>query len=101
MAFTDEDIRHIAHLSRLQVSDEDVATYRDQLGAILEYVNKLKELDTENVPELAHAAGVVNTLRKDEVVGCESNVRDAAIEAFPLREGDLLEVQAVFTDRDE
>lgn len=101
MAFSDDDIRHIAKLSRLHLEVEDVAKYRDDLGSILDYVNKLKELDTKDVPELAHPAGLENVLRPDEVQGCDPDVRDRAIASFPRKEGDLLEVQAVFEDRNE
>ncbi len=101
MAFADQDIQHIAKLARLHLSPDELALYRDQLGSILDYVNKLKELDTEGVPELAHAAGLENVLRSDEVEGCEPTIRDLLIESFPRREGELLEVQAVFEDRSE
>ena len=95
-----DEIKHIAKLARLRVSPEEVEGYRQQLGSIIDYVKKLQELDTKNVPETQHAPGLSNVLRDDEIVACDPEVRRRIIEAFPRRQGDLLEVQAVFEDRE-
>lgn len=101
MSFADSDIQNLARLARLHLSPDEIAQYRDQLGSILDYVNKLRELDAEGVPELAHPAGLENVFRADAAEACQEDVRRSAIDSFPRKEGDLLEVQAVFTDRDE
>ncbi len=98
---TNEDILHLAKLARLQVAEADVLGYQTDLEAILGYVNKLKELDTEGVPEMAHADGSTNVSREDVAVVCPVDERTAMIGAFPVRSGDLLEVQAVFANRTE
>lgn len=98
---SNEDILHLAKLARLQVPEADVAGYRTDLEAILGYVNKLKELDTEGVPEMAHADGAQNVWREDVAAACPADEREAMIKAFPVRSGDLLEVQAVFANRTE
>ena len=59
-------------------------------------MDKLNELDTKSVPEMQHAAGSANVFRDDEVRACDQDTRDRIIESFPQKEGDLLEVQAVF-----
>jgi aspartyl-tRNA(Asn)/glutamyl-tRNA(Gln) amidotransferase subunit C len=101
MTFSDADIELLAKLARLHLTPDEITTYRDQLGSILEYVDKLKELDTEGVPELAHPAGLTNVFGEDVATPCSEDVRSRAIESFPRKEGELLEVQAVFADRDE
>lgn len=101
MALTNKDIEHIANLARLEISDSEIEDYRGKLGSILDYVTKLQEVDTEGVEELAHGAGLTNVLHDDKVSGCEKDTRDRIIEEFPKREGDLLEVQAVFEERTE
>lgn len=101
MAISNDDISHIARLARLRVEPEDQARYAEQLGSILEYVTKLNELNTDGVLELAHGAGLSNVFRADVAVPCEPAVRQRIIAAFPHREGDLLEVPAVFEDRTE
>ncbi len=98
---TDTDLLHIAKLARLRVEPEELPRYSEQVGSILEYVAKLQELDTEGVPELAHGAGLSNVFRVDEVISSDPDVKARIIAAFPHKEGDLLEVPAVFSDRTE
>jgi aspartyl-tRNA(Asn)/glutamyl-tRNA(Gln) amidotransferase subunit C len=98
---TNDEILHIAKLARLQVEPEELPEYADKLGAILEYIAKLQELDTEGVPELAHGAGLLNVFRADVIEACDEDERCRIIDAFPHSEGDLLEVPAVFNDRTE
>lgn len=94
-------IEHVAYLSRLQVSGEELARYSEQISSILTYVDKLREIDTGGVAELAHGSGTTNVFRADEPVDCPADVCETLIEAFPLRQGSLLEVQAVFEERTE
>jgi aspartyl-tRNA(Asn)/glutamyl-tRNA(Gln) amidotransferase subunit C len=62
----EQQVRHVAVLSRLKLSDEEVATFSRQLSDILEYVQKLNELDTSNIEPTAHAVPVNNVFRDDE-----------------------------------
>jgi aspartyl-tRNA(Asn)/glutamyl-tRNA(Gln) amidotransferase subunit C len=97
MALTNEEVLHIAKLARLQIDPEELDTYRDQLVAILGYVAKLQEVDTTGAAEAVRGVFDTNVFRKDEIEGCGPDVRGRIIEAFPRRQGDLLEVQAVFS----
>ncbi len=90
------DIKHIAKLARLYLIEEEAETYKNQLGSILEYVDKLQELNTDDVPELQHAIEVTNVFREDVVEGCDPDVRERALNNFSNRKEDLLQVQAVF-----
>ncbi len=101
MSLSKNEVKHIAKLARLYISEEELETYREQLGSILEYVEKLQEVDTEGVPELRHAADVENVFREDVEQGCDDGVRKRALDNFSNREGDLLEVQSVFEERTE
>jgi aspartyl-tRNA(Asn)/glutamyl-tRNA(Gln) amidotransferase subunit C len=65
-ALTADEVRWIAHLARLELSAAEVATMTRQLGAILEYVAQLREVDTEGVEPLAHPLPVQNVFRADE-----------------------------------
>ena len=98
MKLSPEEILNIAKLARLEIKDDDVNEYSDQLSSILEYVEKLQELDTENVPELQHALDIKNVFREDEVNECSEEVRQKCLDNFTSREGDLLEAQAVFSN---
>lgn len=97
--FTDDDVRKIAKLSRLHLTDEEIPTYRDQLGSILEYVAQLQNVDTEGVPELQHAVEVENVFRED-VESCDSGIRDRAVALFTNYVGDLLEVPAAIEGKE-
>ena len=67
MAISEAEVRKVAMLARLALSDEEVETLTRQLDAILEYVGKLDELDTASVEPMAHAVEISNVFRPDEV----------------------------------
>lgn len=94
--FTTDDVKKIAKLSRLHITEEETKQYQEKLGSILEYVNQLQEVDTTGVAELQHAVAVENIFRSDDP-SCDPEERRRAIEMFSARKGDLLEVQAVFS----
>jgi len=62
-----EQVRQVAKLSRLDLSENEISQFSTQLSAILEYVEKLNQLDTANVEPLAHCLPVNNCLRADEI----------------------------------
>ena len=97
--FTTTDVKKIAKLSRLHLGEEEVESYREQLGSILEYVDQLQAVDTNGVPELQYAVAVENVFRADEP-SVDDEERRRAIDLFTSRKGDLLEVQAVFEEKD-
>lgn len=101
MKFTREEVLKIAKLARLHLEEEDIPKYQEDLSSILSYVEKLQELNTDEVPEFQHAAGNANVFREDVVENCDPDVRRRAIDNFTAREGDLLKVQAVFENRTE
>jgi aspartyl-tRNA(Asn)/glutamyl-tRNA(Gln) amidotransferase subunit C len=63
---SESEVRHVANLSRLDLSDAELAQFTDQLGQVLEYVNKLAELDLEGVEPLTTAIDQSNVLRPDQ-----------------------------------
>lgn len=100
MKISKEEVEHVAKLARLKLTPEEVEKYQGQLGSILEYVEKLNELDVKSVPEMQHAGTAANVFRDDEVEASDQDTRQRIIEAFPQKEGDLLEVQAVFENQE-
>lgn len=66
MSLTLQEVEHIARLARLELTDEQKSLYREQLSAILDYVAKLQELDTANVPPTAGGSVSQMPLRADE-----------------------------------
>ena len=82
---TEAKVRHVARLARLNCTDEEIALFTSQLGAILDYVAQLEELDTTDVEPLAHCLPVHNVFREDVVKPSLSN--DEALANAPQRDG--------------
>ncbi len=61
-----EEVLHIAHLARLELTDEEIEQYQWQLSAILDYFERLKEVDTEGIPPTASVLPPRTVLREDE-----------------------------------
>lgn len=101
MALDKKHIDHVAHLARLQITEEEHKVYLKQIESIFSYIDKLQELNTDDIPEMQGAADLVNVFREDVVEGCELPIREKIIEGFPLKQGDLLEVQKVFEGKEE
>jgi aspartyl-tRNA(Asn)/glutamyl-tRNA(Gln) amidotransferase subunit C len=60
-----EEVRHIAKLARLQLDEQELALYTNQLGRIIDFFDELKQLDTAGVPLTAHPVPVSNAFRED------------------------------------
>ena len=67
MKITPEEVRRVAVLARLALTATEQARLTDELDKILQYVEKLKELDTSQVEPFTHAVNTINALRSDEV----------------------------------
>jgi len=65
LSLTDKDVRHIAKLSALEVSEEDLPARAKELGEILNYVERLAAVSTRGVVPTSHVHGVVNFFRDD------------------------------------
>jgi len=59
------DVRDVARLARIELTDEETATFQAQLGSVLEYVEQLGKLDVSDVEPTAHANPVFNVFRED------------------------------------
>jgi len=74
------DVKYVAHLARLALSPEEEQRIGAQLGSVLGYIEKLKEVDVGNVEPTAHAFPLVNVTRADEVqpsISIEDALRNA------------------------
>jgi aspartyl-tRNA(Asn)/glutamyl-tRNA(Gln) amidotransferase subunit C len=91
-----EQVRKVARLARLQLSDREVEEFTEQLGAILGYVEKMNELDTEQVEPLAHCLPISNVFRADEIrpsLGTERALANA-----PERDESFFKVPKILDD---
>ncbi len=90
---TTEEVRHLAALSRVGMTDDEIETMRDQMSNILENFDVLREVDTDAVEPTGHSVGVTSVMRDDVVA--ESSPREEALANAPRREDDFVRVRAV------
>jgi aspartyl-tRNA(Asn)/glutamyl-tRNA(Gln) amidotransferase subunit C len=93
MSLTRADVEKVSHLARLQFSDSELDQLTTELGAILEYVEQLDMLNTENVEPMAHALDVHNVFRPDLLR--PSLPRAEALANAPKSDGECYLVPAV------
>tara|TARA_Y100001968_G_scaffold314073_1_gene339003 strand:+ start:270 stop:557 length:288 start_codon:yes stop_codon:yes gene_type:complete len=87
------DVRKVAKLARLELSEDQIETYTAQLEEILSYVDQLQEIDTQNIPPTTRAVEVINATREDLV---ELNgSREEILNQAPDREGDFFRVPKI------
>lgn len=90
MAISRDDVLHVAKLAELELTEEEISRLGDQLGAILEAVGKVSELDLADVPPTSHPLSVVNVFRPDELRPSLS--LDEVFANAPAREDDFFRV---------
>jgi len=89
-------IRKVAKLSRLELTEAEMEEFTGQLSAILDYVEKMNELDTTSVQPLAHCLPISNVFREDVVkdsLGTEKTLANA-----PQQDGGLFKVPKILDD---
>lgn len=93
MKITKKEVEHVAHLARLNLSNEELQSMTGQLDTILSYVDKLAELDTSEVEPTTHVFSVTNAFREDLVK--DSLPRAEAIQNGPRQDGEMFQVPRV------
>ena len=88
-----DEVRHLALLCRVAMSDDDVELMRDQMSDILSNISVLNQVDTEGVEPTGHSVDLVSVMREDEVQP-STDIEDILANA-PTREGDFIRVRAV------
>ena len=63
-----KEVRHVAELARIGLSDEEVKKFEKQLSAILDFVGKLQEIDTSKIEPLSQTTGLRNVFREDRIL---------------------------------
>ena len=91
-----DDVSKVAKLARLNIPDDRLELYANQLEKILEYVSQLEKINTKNVPPTTRAVEVINVLREDVVE--ESIIRDDLLDLSPKREGEFYRVPKIISE---
>src|SRR6476660_7898116 len=93
MKLTPEEVRHVATLARLGLSDDEVTTMGDQLSSILEHIAVLERVDTSAILPTAQVTSLANVMRDDVVAA--SLPREAVLANAPRQRDGFFEVDAV------
>jgi len=93
MPISSEEVKYVAHLARVKLTDKEIKVFAGQLEAILEFIDKLKKLNTNDVLPLSHILPLKNVFRQDQVK-MSLNTNDVLKNA-PEKEGDFFKVPKV------
>lgn len=88
-----EDVAHVARLARLDVTDDELELFAEQLTAVLEHADDVAALDTEGVPPTAHPLPLQNVFREDQERA--SLDRDEVLAMAPEAEGGMFRVPRI------
>ncbi len=96
-----KQVEYLAALARIEVSSERAIQLEKDLSTILEYVEALKQVNTEGLPEVAQVTGLKNVLREDVpsialAKEGDAEVHKRLLDAFPEAENGYLKVKAIF-----
>ena len=93
MAISEEQVKHVAKLAKLAFADEELASFTDQLGKIIDMVEMLEEVDTEGVPFTSNVVETVNVMRQDRAQA--GWTRDELLKNVPETEDGFIKVPAI------
>lgn len=96
MKLSKEQVSHLAELARLKFSEEQIKKMTEDVGSILEYVEKIREVDVTGVEQFSMPAKSQG-FRADEAFECDDLTRQLILENFPGRAEDLLVAPGVFS----
>lgn len=88
------DVSHIAKLANLSLKKDEIEIYESQLSTIIDYIEKLKKVDTENVPETSQVTNLENVTKED--VASPSLSQDEALSNTENKHNGFFKVKAIF-----
>ena len=91
-----EDVKKVAKLARLKLNEDEIINHAQQLEKILEYINHLEKIDTENVPCTTRAIEVTNSFRKDEKKDYQN--KEEILDLAPSREDKFFKVPKIISE---
>ncbi|MFK8026832.1 MAG: Asp-tRNA(Asn)/Glu-tRNA(Gln) amidotransferase subunit GatC [Gammaproteobacteria bacterium] len=93
MALSTEDVRDIAKLAKLQINEDELDHYKQELSRILEFVEQMNQANVENIEPMAHPQDMMQSLRVDEIA--ETNQREKFQQIAPATQDGLYLVPKV------
>jgi len=93
-----DEVKHIASLARIGISDEEVKKFQKDLGAILDYVKELEGVDTKDIEPANHVTGAENVMREDEAPReASQDKKQKLIEAAPHKKDGYVKTKAILS----
>ncbi len=99
---SDKEVKHIASLARIKIDEKEEKSLKKDLSSILEYINKLNEVDTIGVEPLYQTTGLVNSFRDDEPRGefkMDESLNEKLIGQAPHKENRFIKVKSVLSHK--
>ena len=93
---TNEEVKKVANLARLELNKDEINNHAEQLEKILEYINQLEKINTDDIPCTPRAIEVVNVFRKDENI--VSDCTEEILELGPSREDKYFKVPKIMNE---
>ena len=93
---TSEEVKKVAQLARLELNESEIKQHVGQLEKILDYINQLEKINTENTPCTTRAIEVINILRKDEKKDYENS--EELLDLAPSRENKFFKVPKIINE---
>lgn len=96
MALTKAQVKHVAQLARLGLSEKETEKFKKDFERILEFVKKLNQVKTDKVEPTAHITGLQNVMREDQGQAVSQAEKDRLMSLVPQKKDNQVKVKAVF-----
>ena len=96
MKLDETQVRHLAKVAQLELTDTEIQQYAEDLSAILDYFDMLQSVDTAKVAPTAHVSGLANITRPDEVHATNKETRVQILDNAPNVKNDYIKTKGVF-----
>jgi len=90
-----KEVEHIAKLARISLTQEEIGKFQKELSSILDYIEKLKEVDVEQAKPTSHSVSIENVMREDEYASQTPELKKKLIEKFPDAEKGCLKTKSI------
>lgn len=94
MTLTEDEVKKIAVLCKIELSETEVKKFQKELSLVLDYVSELNKVDTTGVEEISQVTGLANILRADKEN--TSEIREEIIKSFPESKDGFLKIKSIF-----
>jgi aspartyl-tRNA(Asn)/glutamyl-tRNA(Gln) amidotransferase subunit C len=91
-----EEVQHIAKLARLELSEQEIEKMQEELSSVLDYIEKLKEVDISGIESKVRATDLENVMRKDKADNVDPAISEKLLDEAPSKKGNHIKVKSVF-----